>query len=63
LQKEMAHYSEGHLRLFTDPIHRAFGDGDTLLLPLLAKSGLAHLLIAKRLRALPHGVVHVRLTA
>lgn len=33
------------------------------LLPLLAKSGLAHLLIGKRLRALQHGVVPVRLTA
>jgi 2-polyprenyl-6-methoxyphenol hydroxylase-like FAD-dependent oxidoreductase len=33
------------------------------LLPLLAKSGVAHLLIGKRLRALQHGVVPVRLTA
>jgi 2-polyprenyl-6-methoxyphenol hydroxylase-like FAD-dependent oxidoreductase len=33
------------------------------LLPLLAKSGLAHLLIGKRLRALNYGVVPVRLTA
>jgi len=33
------------------------------LLPLLAKSGLVHLLIGKRLRALQHGVVPVRLTA
>jgi len=33
------------------------------LLPLLAKSGLGHLLIGKRLRALQHGVVPVRLTA
>jgi len=33
------------------------------LLPLLAKSGLARLLIGKRLRALQHGVVPVRLTA
>ncbi len=33
------------------------------LLPLLAQSGLAHLLIGKRLRALQHGVVTVRLTA
>jgi hypothetical protein len=33
------------------------------LLPLLAKSGLAGLLIGKRLRALQHGVVPVRLTA
>jgi 2-polyprenyl-6-methoxyphenol hydroxylase-like FAD-dependent oxidoreductase len=33
------------------------------LLPLLAQSGLAHLLIGKRLRALQHGVVPVRLTA
>lgn len=33
------------------------------LLPLLAKSGLVHLLVGKRLRALQHGVVPVRLTA
>ncbi|MGH7753631.1 MAG: FAD-dependent monooxygenase, partial [Gemmatimonadales bacterium] len=33
------------------------------LLPLLANSGLVHLLIGKRLRALQHGVVPVRLTA
>jgi 2-polyprenyl-6-methoxyphenol hydroxylase-like FAD-dependent oxidoreductase len=33
------------------------------LLPLLAKSGLARLLIGKRLRALQHGVVPVLLTA
>jgi 2-polyprenyl-6-methoxyphenol hydroxylase-like FAD-dependent oxidoreductase len=33
------------------------------LLPLLAKSGLAHVLIGKRLRALQHGVVPVRLSA
>jgi 2-polyprenyl-6-methoxyphenol hydroxylase-like FAD-dependent oxidoreductase len=33
------------------------------LLPLLAKTGLAPLLIGKRLRALQHGVVPVRLTA
>ncbi len=33
------------------------------LLPLLAKSGLARLLIGKRLRALQHGVVPVRLKA
>jgi len=33
------------------------------LLPLLAKSGLARLLMGKRLRALQHGVVPVRLTA
>lgn len=33
------------------------------LLPLLARSGLVHLLIGKRLRALQHGVVPVRLTA
>jgi 2-polyprenyl-6-methoxyphenol hydroxylase-like FAD-dependent oxidoreductase len=33
------------------------------LLPLLAKTGLAHLLIGRRLRALQHGVVPVRLTA
>ena len=33
------------------------------LLPLLAKSGLVHRLIGKRLRALQHGVVPVRLTA
>src|SRR5262249_13798755 len=33
------------------------------LLPLLAKSGLARLLIGKRLQALQHGVVPVRLTA
>jgi 2-polyprenyl-6-methoxyphenol hydroxylase-like FAD-dependent oxidoreductase len=33
------------------------------LLPLLARSGVAHLLIGKRLRALQHGVVTVRLTA
>jgi 2-polyprenyl-6-methoxyphenol hydroxylase-like FAD-dependent oxidoreductase len=33
------------------------------LLPLLARSGVAHLLIGKRLRALQHGVVPVRLTA
>lgn len=33
------------------------------LFPLLAKSGLVHLLIGKRLRALQHGVVPVRLTA
>jgi 2-polyprenyl-6-methoxyphenol hydroxylase-like FAD-dependent oxidoreductase len=33
------------------------------LLPLLAKSGLAHVLIGKRLRALQHGVVLVRLTS
>jgi 2-polyprenyl-6-methoxyphenol hydroxylase-like FAD-dependent oxidoreductase len=33
------------------------------LLPLLAKSGLGRLLIGKRLRALQHGVVPVRLTA
>ena len=33
------------------------------LLPLLAKSGLAGLLVGKRLRALQHGVVPVRLTA
>lgn len=33
------------------------------LLPLLAKSRLVHLLIGKRLRALQHGVVPVRLTA
>ena len=32
-------------------------------LPLLAKSGLARLLIGKRLRSLQHGVVPVRLTA
>jgi len=32
------------------------------LLPLLARSGLASLLIGKRLRALQHGVVPVRLT-
>jgi 2-polyprenyl-6-methoxyphenol hydroxylase-like FAD-dependent oxidoreductase len=32
------------------------------LLPLLAKSGLARLLIGERLRALQHGVVPVRLT-
>lgn len=32
-------------------------------LPLLAKSGMVHLLIGKRLRALQHGVVPVRLTA
>jgi 2-polyprenyl-6-methoxyphenol hydroxylase-like FAD-dependent oxidoreductase len=34
-----------------------------LLLPLLAKSGLVRLLVAKRLRALQHGVAPVRLTA
>ena len=33
------------------------------LLPLLAKSGLLRLLMGKRLRALQHGVVPVRLTA
>src|SRR5262245_34400228 len=33
------------------------------LLPLLAKCGLARLLIGKRLLALQHGVVPVRLTA
>jgi 2-polyprenyl-6-methoxyphenol hydroxylase-like FAD-dependent oxidoreductase len=33
------------------------------LLPLLAKNGLAGQLIGKRLRALQHGVVPVRLTA
>jgi hypothetical protein len=33
------------------------------LLPLRAKSGLGRLLIGKRLRALQHGVVPVRLTA
>jgi 2-polyprenyl-6-methoxyphenol hydroxylase-like FAD-dependent oxidoreductase len=33
------------------------------LLPLLAKSGLVRPLIGKRLRALQHGVVPVRLTA
>jgi 2-polyprenyl-6-methoxyphenol hydroxylase-like FAD-dependent oxidoreductase len=33
------------------------------LLPLLAKSGLARMLIGKRLQALQHGVVPVRLTA
>jgi 2-polyprenyl-6-methoxyphenol hydroxylase-like FAD-dependent oxidoreductase len=33
------------------------------LLPLLAQSGLVHLLAGKRLRALQHGVVPVRLTA
>jgi 2-polyprenyl-6-methoxyphenol hydroxylase-like FAD-dependent oxidoreductase len=33
------------------------------LFPLLAKSGLVHPLIGKRLRALQHGVVPVRLTA
>jgi len=33
------------------------------LLPLLAKSRLAHLLIGKRLRSLQHGVVPVRLNA
>ena len=32
-------------------------------LPLLARGGLVRLLIAKRLRALQHGVVPVRLTA
>ena len=32
-------------------------------LPLLATSGLARLLMGKRLRALQHGVVPVRLTA
>jgi hypothetical protein len=32
-------------------------------LPLPAKSGFAHMLIGKRLRALQHGVVPVRLTA
>jgi 2-polyprenyl-6-methoxyphenol hydroxylase-like FAD-dependent oxidoreductase len=32
------------------------------LLPLLARSGVAHLLIGKRLRALQHGVVPVQLT-
>jgi 2-polyprenyl-6-methoxyphenol hydroxylase-like FAD-dependent oxidoreductase len=33
------------------------------LFPLLARSGLVHLLVGKRLRALQHGVVPVRLTA
>ncbi len=33
------------------------------LLPMLAKSGLVRLLIGKRLRAMQHGVVPVRLTA
>ena len=33
------------------------------ILPLLAKSRLLHLLFGKRLRALQHGVVPVRLTA
>ena len=33
------------------------------LLPLLAKSGLVRLLLKKRLQALQHGVVSVRLTA
>lgn len=33
------------------------------LLPLLARSGIARLLVGKRLRALQHGVVPVRLTA
>jgi hypothetical protein len=33
------------------------------LLPVLARSGLVRLLIGKRLRALQHGVVPVRLTA
>jgi 2-polyprenyl-6-methoxyphenol hydroxylase-like FAD-dependent oxidoreductase len=33
------------------------------LLPLLARTGVAHLLIGKRLRALQHGVVPVRLSA
>ena len=33
------------------------------LLPVLAKSGLVHLLVGKRLRKLQHGVASVRLTA
>jgi 2-polyprenyl-6-methoxyphenol hydroxylase-like FAD-dependent oxidoreductase len=33
------------------------------VLPLLAKSGLARLLVGNRLRRLQHGVVPVRLTA
>lgn len=33
------------------------------LLPLLARSGLVHMLAGKRLRALQHGVVPIRLTA